>query len=47
MEGFPSQRDHDWFSEDTFRALMRLRGIESRAPDGFAEAFHCAKLVLA
>ena len=47
LEGFPSQRAHDWFSEDTFRALMRLRGVESRAPDGFAEAFHCAKLVLA
>jgi hypothetical protein len=47
VEGFPSQRGHDWFSEDTFRGLMRLRGVESRAPDGLAEAFHCAKLVLA
>ena len=45
-EGFPSQRDRAWFSAETFRGLMRLRGIESRAPDGYAEAFHCRKLVL-
>ena len=46
-ESFPSQRDRPWFGAETFRALMRLRGIESRAPDGYAEAFHCRKLVLA
>ena len=26
-------------------ALMRLRGLECRAESGFAEAFHCRKLV--
>jgi len=46
-EGFPSQHERDWWGEDTFRSLMRLRGVESRAPDGYAEAFHCRKLVLA
>ena len=25
--------------------LMRLRGVESRSPSGFAEAFHARKLV--
>jgi hypothetical protein len=25
---------------------MRLRGMESNAPSGHAEAFHCRKLVL-
>ncbi len=45
-EHFPSQRARPWFTEETFRGLMRLRGVESRAPDGYAEAFHCRKLVL-
>ncbi len=44
---FPSQRTRAWFSDETFRSLMRLRGIECGAPDGYAEAFHCTKLVLA
>ena len=44
---FPSQRSRSWFTEETFRAVMRLRGIECGAPDGYAEAFHCQKLVLA
>jgi LmbE family N-acetylglucosaminyl deacetylase len=43
---FPSQRDRDWFSEDTFRAVLRLRGIECQAAGGFAEAFVCRKLVV-
>jgi hypothetical protein len=30
----------------TFFSLMRLRGIECRAPGGHAEAFYCRKLVL-
>ena len=47
MDGFPSQHDRPWFNDATFRALMRVRGIESRAPEGYAEAFHCRKLVLA
>lgn len=47
LEHFPSQKERHWFTEDTFRAMMRLRGIESKAPSGFAEAFHCRKLVLA
>jgi LmbE family N-acetylglucosaminyl deacetylase len=46
LEGFPSQRGRDWFTEDTFWALMRLRGVEARSPSGFAEAFHARKLVL-
>jgi LmbE family N-acetylglucosaminyl deacetylase len=47
LEAFPSQRDRPWFTADTFTGLMRLRGIESRSPGGYAEAFHCRKLVLA
>jgi LmbE family N-acetylglucosaminyl deacetylase len=46
MEAFGSQRDRHWFSPETFLALMRLRGIECRAPEGYAEAFYARKLSL-
>lgn len=46
MAGFPSQRDKHWFTEETFRALLRLRGIECRAGSGYAEAFGARKIVL-
>jgi len=46
VNAFPSQIDRDWFTEDTFRAILRLRGIECRAPDGSAEAFTSRKLVV-
>lgn len=45
MEGFGSQRDKSWFSEDAFLGLMRLRGIEAGAPSGYAEAFYARKMV--
>lgn len=47
MDEFPSQQHRPWFNDATFRSLMRLRGIESKAPEGYAEAFHCRKLVIA
>ncbi len=40
---FESQRGKPWFDAETFRGLMRLRGMESRAPSGFAEGFHLRK----
>ena len=43
---FGSQREKDWFEIETFRGLMRLRGMECRAPEGYAEAFYARKLVL-
>jgi hypothetical protein len=46
MEGFSTQRSRQWFTEDTFYSLLRLRGIESKAPDKYAEAFYARKLVL-
>jgi LmbE family N-acetylglucosaminyl deacetylase len=36
---FGSQRSKDWFGAETFRGLARLRGIECRASEGYAEAF--------
>jgi LmbE family N-acetylglucosaminyl deacetylase len=46
LETFASQRDRTWFAAETFRGLMRLRGVESRAPSGYAEGFVCRKVVL-
>lgn len=42
---FPSQHHRDWFGESVFVGLMRLRGMECRAPSGLAEAFFGRKLV--
>lgn len=44
---FGTQRSKDWFDADTFRGLARLRGMECRAPDRFAEAFVARKICLA
>ena len=43
---FQSQSAKSWFTEDTFRGLMRLRGVECGAPEGYAEAFYAHKLAL-
>ena len=47
VELFQTQQNRHWFTEDTFLSLMRLRGVESGAPDGYAEAFYSRKTVLA
>ena len=47
LAAFRSQRRKRWFTADTFEALMRLRGVESAAEDGFAEAFYARKAVIA
>jgi LmbE family N-acetylglucosaminyl deacetylase len=46
LEVFGSQTSKDWFDADTLKALLRLRGVESNAPDRYAEAFYGPKLVL-
>jgi LmbE family N-acetylglucosaminyl deacetylase len=45
LDSFPSQKTKEWFSEETFRAILRIRGIESNSPSKYAEAFYCRKLV--
>ena len=45
QHSFKSQRAKQWFSEDVFRALMRLRGVECNSPSKYAEAFYCRKIV--
>jgi len=46
LENFKTQRDNHWFTRETFLSVLRLRGIESNSPHGYAEAFYCRKLVL-
>lgn len=46
LDAFGSQRSKDWFTEETFLGLMRLRGMECRASDAYAEAFHARKVTL-
>jgi LmbE family N-acetylglucosaminyl deacetylase len=46
VEHFASQQGKHWFGEETFLALLRLRGIEARAPSGYAEAFYGRKIPL-
>ena len=43
---FGSQRDKHWFTDETFRGLMRLRGMECRSAGGYAEAFYARKVVM-
>jgi LmbE family N-acetylglucosaminyl deacetylase len=47
MRHFGTQRGKGWFDADTFLGLMRLRGVECRAPERYAEAFYARKSVIA
>lgn len=46
LSAFSSQKEKHWFTGDTFWALLRLRGIESNSPSGFAEGLYFRKMVL-
>ncbi len=46
FEAFESQRSKRWFDRETFLGLMRLRGMESNSPSGYAEGFHARKVVI-
>ena len=41
---FPSQRSRDWWDDEVFLGIARLRGMECRSR--YAEAFTCAKSVI-
>lgn len=41
---YPSQRGRDWWDDEVFLGLARLRGMECRTR--YAEAFTCSKLVV-
>jgi len=41
---FPSQKDRDWWDDEVFLGLARLRGMECRSR--YAEAYTCEKAVI-
>lgn len=47
MKHFGTQRSKHWFDDETFRGLARLRGMECRAAERYAEAFVVRKLIVA
>jgi LmbE family N-acetylglucosaminyl deacetylase len=46
MDCFKTQRQKDWFTPDVFLSLLRIRGVESKAPGKYAEGFYCRKVVV-
>src|SRR5256885_13332669 len=44
LECFQSQKNKTWFTEDTFSSILRLRGIESNAPNKYTEGGYCRNL---
>ena len=44
---FKSQKSRQWFSEDIFYSISKLRGIEINAESGYAESFYCRKMSFA
>src|SRR5262249_60603002 len=43
---FGSQRSKQWFDSELFLGLARIRGMECRAPERYAEAFFARKLTV-
>jgi LmbE family N-acetylglucosaminyl deacetylase len=41
---YPSQADHDWWDDDLFLGMMRVRGMEARAP--YAEGYFATKALI-
>jgi LmbE family N-acetylglucosaminyl deacetylase len=46
LSHFKSQANRHWFTQDLFRSLMRVRGMECNASSGHAEAFYSRKAVI-
>jgi LmbE family N-acetylglucosaminyl deacetylase len=44
VKHFYSQQVKPWFTEETFRAMLRLRGVEARSKTGYAEGFYGRKI---
>jgi LmbE family N-acetylglucosaminyl deacetylase len=43
---FATQSNKAWFTEDTFLAMLRIRGMESNSPSKYAEAFYSRKTIV-
>ncbi len=46
MRVFGSQAGRQWFSEDLFMSVLRIRGMECAAVSRYAEGFYCRKALL-
>jgi LmbE family N-acetylglucosaminyl deacetylase len=46
LQTFKSQTRRSWFTEDAFRAIMRIRGIETNGELKHAEAFYGRKICI-
>lgn len=44
MRFFQTQGNKHWFAPETFQAILRIRGVESKSPGGYAEAFYARKV---
>ncbi len=45
MTHFQTQGNKQWFTEETFTSILRIRGIESNATEQYAEGFYCHKIL--
>jgi len=43
LQSYPSQGSRHWFDAETFRGMLRLRGLEAGVR--WAEGFHCRKFI--
>jgi LmbE family N-acetylglucosaminyl deacetylase len=41
---FQTQGNRHWFTAETFQSILRIRGVECKAPGGYAEAFYSRKI---
>jgi len=46
LSAFESQKCKRWFTEETFQAVLRLRGVESNSASDYAEGFYCRKILI-
>jgi len=46
MSHYKSQAAKHWFDEETFKSLMRIRGLECNSASRYAEAFYMRKCLL-
>ena len=46
IRSFPSQREKNWFTEDLFLSILRIRGMECNSRHDFAEGFYFRKASL-
>jgi LmbE family N-acetylglucosaminyl deacetylase len=47
LRSFGSQSEKHWFTEETFRSILRLRGVEAGSGAIYSEAFHSRKILFA